>query len=91
MNKHPYHIMIHVVNQQRNKMIEEFRFFKRNPVNRKWLQASHYSHTVNLFRYRIGQADRLLNGARKAIKLTRETGITHYYDWESNSVNPELK
>jgi len=86
MAKHPYHHLLSVLRKQRNTMIGEFRHFKRDPVNRKWVSHTAFSKTVTHFRQKIAELDKLIAGGRLALKVSRETGMAYYYDYESNSI-----
>ena len=89
--KHSYYHMLAILKQQRNRMIAEFQFFKRNPVNRKWIAPSHFSATVQMFRHRIWELDHTIQGAKRAIAISRETGVVHYFDYHTNEVLPAQK
>lgn len=90
MNKHPYYHLLAVLRRQRNTMIGEFRHFKRDPVNRKWVSHSAFSHTVTHFRQKIAELDKLIAGGKLAIKVSRETGAKHFYDYDTNTVYPAI-
>lgn len=87
MNKHPYYHLMAVLRKQRNTVIEDFRHFKRDPVNRKWVSHSAFSHTVNHFRRKLAEIDKLIAGGKLAIHVSKETGVIHWYDYETNSVH----
>lgn len=84
--KHSYYNLVAMLRKQRNTIIEEFRHFKRDPVNRKWISHSAFSHTVNHFRRKLAEIDKLIAGGKLAIKVSNETGVTHWYDYISNSI-----
>lgn len=86
MNKHPYYHLMAVLRKQRNNVIEDFRHFKRDRVNRKWVPHSAFSHTVTRFRKEIAEMDKLITGVKLALRVSRETGIQYYYDYESNTI-----
>ncbi len=86
MNKHPYHLLLSVLRKQRNAMIKEFRHFKRDPVNRKWMSHSAFSLTVNRFRRKLAETDKLITGCKLAIKVSKETGVTHWFGYETNTI-----
>lgn len=86
MNKHPYYHLMAVLRKQRNNVIEDFRHFKRDRVNRKWVSHSAFSHTVTRFRKEIAEMDKLIAGVKLALRVSRETGIQYYYDYESNTI-----
>lgn len=90
MNKHPYYHMVAVLRKQRNNMIADFRHFKRDRVNRHWMPHSAFSHTVTRFRQKIGEIDKLIAGAKLALRVSRETGVQYLYDYENNRVYFEL-
>lgn len=89
MNKHSYYHMLTVLRKQRNALIAEFRHFKRDPVVRKWLAPSAFSHTVSAFRRKIAEADKLIAGGKLAIQVSRETGETYWYNYHTDSVYSE--
>lgn len=91
MNKHPYHHLVATLRKQRNTIIEDFRHFKRDPVNRKWVSHSAFSHTVNHFRRKLIEIDKLIAGGKLAIKVSKETDVIHWYDYQSNSVYSETR
>ena len=86
MNKHPYYHLMAVLRKQRNNVIEDFRHFKRDRVYRKWVSHSAFSHTVTRFRKEIAEMDKLIAGVKLALRVSRETGIQYYYDYESNTI-----
>lgn len=86
MNKHPYYHLMAVLRKQRNNVIEDFRHFKRDRVNRKWMPHSAFSHTVTRFRKEIAEMDKLIAEAKLALRVSRETGVQYYYDYESNTI-----
>lgn len=86
MNKHPYHHLLAVLRKQRNAIIADFRHFKRDPVNRKWVSHSAFSRTVSHFRAKIAEVDKLILGGKLAINASKETGVTYWYDYLSNSI-----
>lgn len=86
MNKHPYYHLMAVLRKQRNTIIEDFRHFKRDRVNREWMPHSAFSHTVTRFRKEIAEMDKLIAGAKLALRVSRETGVQYYYDYESNTI-----
>lgn len=88
MNKHPYYHLLAVLRKQRNSMIEDFRHFKRHPVNRKWMSHNAFSTTINKFRKNLAQIDKVITGAKLAIKVSRETGIIHWFNYCNNSIEP---
>ena len=91
MTKHPYHHLLVTLQKQRNTIIEDFRHFKRDPVNRKWVSHSAFSHTVNHFRRKLAEIDKLIAGGKLAIKVSKETDVIHWYDYQSNSVYSETR
>lgn len=91
MKKHPYHYLVAVLRKQRNNIIEDFRHFKRDRVNRKWVSHSAFSHTVNHFRKKLAEIDKLIAGGKLAIKVSKETDVIHWYDYQSNSVYSETR
>lgn len=91
MNKHPYYHLLAVLRKQRNTVIEDFRHFKRDRVNRKWVPHSAFSHTVTRFRKEIAEMDKLIEGAKLALRVSRETGVVHFYDYDSNTVYSGIK
>lgn len=86
MDKHPYHHLVAILRKKRTVLIGEFRHFKRNTIVRKWLDHSSFSLTVNKFRREIAEIDKLIAGGRLAIHVSKETGVTHWFDYLSNSV-----
>lgn len=86
MNKHSYHQLLSILRKQRNTIIEEFRHFKRDPVNRKWVSHSAFSQTVNHFRRKLAEIDKLIAGGKLAIKVSKETGVEHWFSFETNSI-----
>lgn len=90
MTKHPYYKMLRALNKQRNLMIADFRHFKRDRVNRHWMPHSAFSHTVTKFRKSIAEVDQLISGAKLALRVSRETGVTYWYDHENNRIYFEL-
>lgn len=91
MNKHPYHQLVANLRKQRNTIIKEFRHFKRDPINRKWVSHSAFSHTVNNFRRKLAEIDKLIAGGKLAISVSNTTGVTHWFDYHSNSVYSETR
>lgn len=83
---HPYVVMVQILKAQRKNLIEEFRHFKRNRVNRKWLDHSAFSRTNNKFRKQIAMFDQMIAGGKAAVKKSHETGIGHVYDYQKNEV-----
>ena len=90
MNKHPYYQLVAVLRKQRNSLIEDFRHFKRDRVNRQWMPHSAFSHTVTRFRQKIAEFDKLITGAKLALRVSRETGVQYWYDYDNNRVYFEL-
>ncbi len=88
MNKHPYHLVLPVLRKQRNGIIEDFRHFKRDRVNRHWMPHSAFSHTVTRFRQKIAEIDKLIAGGKLAMKISKETGVEHWFSFETNSIYP---
>lgn len=86
MKKHPYHYLVAVLRKQRNDIIEDFRHFKRDRVNRKWVSHSAFSHTVTRFRQKIAEVDKVIAGVKLALRVSRETGVQYLYDYESNRI-----
>ena len=91
MSKHPYYQLLAMLRKQRNNMIADFRHFKRDRVNRHWMPHSAFSHTVTRFRQKIGETDKLIAGGKLAIRVSRETGVVHFYDYDSNTVYSGIK
>lgn len=86
MNKHPYSHLMAVLRKQRNAVIEDFRHFKRDRVNREWVSHSAFSHTVTRFRKKIAEIDKVIAGVKLALRMSSETGIEYLYDFESNCI-----
>lgn len=86
MNKHPYYHLMAVLRKQRKDIIEDFRHFKRDRVNRKWVSHSAFSHTVTRFRQKIAEVDKVIAGVKFALRVSRETGVQYLYDYESNRI-----
>lgn len=84
--KHSYYTLLPILRKQRNTIIEEFRHFKRDPVNRKWVSHSGFSQTVNHFRRKLAEIDKLITGGKLAIQVSKQTGVFHWFDYETNSV-----
>lgn len=90
MNKHPYYQLVAAMRKQRNNMIADFRHFKRDRVNRHWMPHSAFSHTVTRFRQKIAEIDKLIAGAKLALRVSRETGVQYWYDYDNNRIYFEL-
>lgn len=90
MNKHPYYQLVAALRKQRNNMIADFRHFKRDRVNRQWMPHSAFSHTVTRFRQKITEIDKLIAGAKLALRVSRETGVQYWYDYDNNRIYFEL-
>lgn len=90
MNKHPYYQLVAALRKQRNNMIADFRHFKRDRVNRQWIPHSAFSHTVTRFRQKIAEIDKLIAGAKLALRVSRETGVQYWYDYDNNRIYFEL-
>lgn len=90
MNKHPYYQLVAALRKQRNNMIADFRHFKRDRVNRQWIPHSAFSHTVTRFRQKIAEVDKVIAGAKLALRVSRETGVQYFYDYENNRIYFEL-
>lgn len=90
MNKHPYYQLVAALRKQRNNMIADFRHFKRDRVNRHWMPHSAFSHTVTRFRQKIAEVDKVIAGAKLALRVSRETGVQYFYDYENNRIYFEL-
>lgn len=90
MSKHPYHKMLRALNKQRNNMIQDFRHFKRDPVNRKWMPHRAFSNTLTEFRKKIAEVDKIIRGSKLALRVSRETGVKYLYDYETDTIYFEL-
>lgn len=90
MAKHPYYKMLRALKKQRNLIIADFRHFKRDRVNRQWMPHSAFSHTVTRFRQKIAEFDKVIAGAKLAVRVSRETGVEYLYDCENNRIYFEL-
>jgi hypothetical protein len=90
MSKHPYYQLVAALRKQRNNMIADFRHFKRDRVNRHWMPHSAFSHTVTRFRQKIAEVDKVIAGAKLALRVSRETGVQYFYDYENNRIYFEL-
>ena len=88
--KHCYYSLLAILRKQRNSMIEDFRHFKRDPINRKWLSHSAFSHTVTRFRQKIAEVDKVIAGCKLALRVSRETGVQYWYDYDNNRIYFEL-
>lgn len=86
MGKHPSHLLLTVLRDYRKTIIEEFRHFKRDPVNRKWVSHSAFSHTVNHFRRKLAEIDKLIRGYKMALTMSYETGVMYFYDHEADTL-----
>ena len=87
-NKHPYYKLLHVLRRLRNKQIEDFRHFKRDRVNRQWMDHRFFSLTVRKFREEIKKTDQVIAGAKRASSMSKITGVNHMYDFKTDSVVP---
>lgn len=83
---HPYKNMISFMNRQRNITIEDFRSFKRSPINREYMPHSAFDATRAVFRAQIAELDLLICLARLAVKVSARTGIVHLIDTDTKVI-----
>lgn len=83
---HPYKNMIKFMNRQRNITIEDFRSFKRSPINREYMPHSAFDATRAAFRARIAELDLLICLSRLAVKVSARTGVVHLIDTKTKVI-----
>lgn len=82
--------LLKLFNNQRNLLIEDFRSFKRNRVNRAYMPHSAFDATLKEFRNRISEMDAYIRGTKLARTVTIQTGLLHFYDGTTGSIyNPD--
>lgn len=79
-NTNHHSMIIKILNDQRNEVIADFRIFKQNPVNRKYMPHAAFDATRKEFRDQIAILDNCIRGLKLARKVTKETGVLHHYD-----------
>lgn len=88
---HVYTALVKHLNKERNKIIEDFRRFKRSSLNRKYMPHAAFDATRAVFRAKIAEIDTLLKLARLAIQVSKITGITHFFDYNTKTLHTKNK
>lgn len=83
---HAYVALVQHLNKKRNRIIADFRRFKRSALNRKYMPHAAFDATRAVFRAKIAETDMLIKLARLSITVSKATGVTHFFDTETKTL-----
>lgn len=88
VNKEPhvYTALVKHLNKERNRIIADYRKFKRSSLNRKYMPHAAFDATRAVFRAKIAEMDNLLKLARLSIHASKVTGVTHFFDFDTKAL-----